>query len=241
MTFRFNSLLAADGMEPISPADVVLLRHQDGRAVRGRSIYELWRDDKPNWNLYQSHQRERNRTVLARPYWAAFIGTPDDRTMFVGLYRATYLGLNQHDVPWPQADSVDAAGTVDTYDLVPDERLAGFEERLYIDWGAGLRAWIQRADRQNKRIVELKETLEEPKFPGFLRLITPLSKVGAFPIGWKERLAEARGIYLLCCPRTREQYVGAALSDGGFLKRWLDYVRTGHEENVALKSRDPSD
>ena len=50
-----------------------------------------------------------------------------------------------------------------------------------------------------------------------------------------------RYIYLLTCPRTREQYVGMASGAGGFLARWREYWSTGHGGNVGLKSRDPSD
>jgi hypothetical protein len=48
-------------------------------------------------------------------------------------------------------------------------------------------------------------------------------------------------VYLLTCPKTKEQYVGSAMGDDGFWGRWQDYVQTGHGGNVALKSRDPSD
>jgi len=54
-------------------------------------------------------------------------------------------------------------------------------------------------------------------------------------------LQSSRGIYLITCPRTREQYVGSATGDGGFWRRWQDYAQSGHGGNVALKSRDPSD
>ena len=50
-----------------------------------------------------------------------------------------------------------------------------------------------------------------------------------------------RGVYLLTCPRTREQYVGSASGEGGLLARWLEYARSGHGGNVGLKSRDPAD
>ena len=39
----------------LSIRDVCLLRHQDQRAARGRTPYELWRDDTPAFDLYQSH------------------------------------------------------------------------------------------------------------------------------------------------------------------------------------------
>ena len=68
-----------------------------------------------------------------------------------------------------------------------------------------------------------------------------LSTIAALPTGWLSALGSAKGIYLLTCPRTKEQYVGSATGEDGFLGRWLGYARDGHGNNVALKSRDPSD
>jgi len=48
-------------------------------------------------------------------------------------------------------------------------------------------------------------------------------------------------VYLLTCPRTKEQYVGIASGGEGLLGRWREYFATGHGGNAGLKSRDPSD
>ena len=61
------------------------------------------------------------------------------------------------------------------------------------------------------------------------------------PMTWVVALRSSGGIYLLTCPKTKEQYIGKADGEGGFWNRWQDYVRTGHGDNTALKSRDPSD
>jgi hypothetical protein len=56
-----------------------------------------------------------------------------------------------------------------------------------------------------------------------------------------QALRASNGVYLLTCPKTKEQYVGKADGAEGFWGRWQEYVRTGHGGNVALKSRDPGD
>lgn len=191
---------------------------------------------------YQSTQKIANKKKFSRaPVWASFVGTPRGETMFVGMYAAQYSGLLAEDTPWPHADGVDLAGTCDVYDLRRDDRLADLEGKLFIEWGDGVRSWVQRADRQNKAIIELRPEFKEPEFPGFLNLIEPLSKVATFPKTWIEILKQATGVYLLTCPRTKEQYVGLAYGTEGFWHRWMDYVVTGHGGNVALKSREPSD
>jgi hypothetical protein len=61
------------------------------------------------------------------------------------------------------------------------------------------------------------------------------------PSGWIQRLSEARGVYLLSCPRSAELYVGSATAVGGFWSRWQEYARTGHGGNVGLINREPTD
>ena len=235
MALFFNSLLA---QFQIDPASVRLLRHQDRR---GRSPYELWRDSRSDFDLYQHSQSVSNRAKLLAPRWAAFVVPPSGETLFAGMYRCCYRGVNELENVWTHAQGSDPPGTCDIYDLELDERFSDLAGRLVIDWGGSERAWVQRADNQNKVIVALRETFKEPDFPGFLRFAEPLSKIGALPVSWIESLKASRGVYLLTCPRTQEQYVGSATSADGFYGRWLGYVATNHGGNVALKSRDPSD
>jgi hypothetical protein len=111
---------------------------------------------------------------------------------------------------------VDLAGKCDVYDLKRDERLSDLEGKLVIEWGDGERSWIQRADNQNKVVLEIRERFREPDFPGFTRFISPLSRVEGLPAAWLSALKSARGVYLLACPKTREQYVGSASGSDGF-------------------------
>lgn len=102
---------------------------------------------------------------------------------------------------------------------------------------------MQRVDgaRAGKPVVELRRSFSEDEFPGFDALILNRAEIETIPAGWRAALAATRGIYLLTCPRTREQYVGMRSGGGGFLARWRDYFVTGHGGNVALKSREASD
>jgi hypothetical protein len=51
-------------------------------------------------------------------------------------------------------------------------------------------------------------------------------------------LEVSRGIYLLHCPKTGDQYIGSAIGSRGFYGRWLDYARDGNGGNALLKDRD---
>jgi hypothetical protein len=167
--------------------------------------------------------------------------TPSGETLLAGFYGCRYLGSNDAEIIWPDTGGLAPVGTCDIYELVLDERLNDLAGRLVIGWGDGERAWIQRADNQDKVVLQIREAFREPEFPGFARFISPLSKVEGLPAAWIAVLSSSRGVYLLTCPKTREQYVGSATGAGGFHGRWLSYARDGHGGNVGLKSRDPSD
>jgi hypothetical protein len=238
MPIFFNSILIEAGFDL---GDVRLLRHKDNRAEKGRSPYELWRDDHDKFDLYQATQSIKNGSKLKASNWASFVGTPGDETLFVGIYSVKNRRLLEQDTPMPHRDGIDRAGSCYFYDLVLESRLSDLIGILLIDWGNGDCAWIQRADKQNKLITELRTKFSEPEFPGFLNFIQHLSKLKKLPKSWISVLQSSRGVYLLTCPKTKEQYVGAAYGDGGFWARWQDYIQTGHGGNVALKSHDPSD
>lgn len=237
-SLRFNALLGQAG---IAPSAVRLLRHQDGRAEKGKTPYELWRDDRPSFEFYQQGMKIGSRTKLKGDFWASFVVTPGGETLFAGFYACRYLGVNETERQWPHTTGTDPVGTCDVYELTLHDCLNDLAGRLVIAWGDGERSWIQRADNQDKAILEIRQSFREPDFPGFARFIAPLSKIEALPAAWLSTLGASRGVYLLTCPKTREQYVGSATGSDGFYGRWLSYARDGHGGNVGLKSRDPSD
>jgi hypothetical protein len=153
MPNMFNSILTEAGL---NLADVRLLRHKDNRAIEGLSPYELWRDDRQAFDLYQSLQSFRNRTRLNTPYWASFVATLSDRNMFVGIYNVKYKGILARDTVIPSLNTIDKAGSCDEYGLSLDSKLSVHIGKLFIDWGPGFKAWIQRADRQNKKVLEIQ-------------------------------------------------------------------------------------
>ncbi len=148
MPIMFNTILLEAS---ISLANVRLLRHKDDRSIKGRNPYELWRDNREQFELYQSTQLIKNRKKLNAEYWASFVGTPSNETLFVGVYAVRYHGLLEHDTPMPHKDDIDLAGSCDIYDLTPVDSYNDLAGKLFIDWGPGFRAWIQYADQQNKR------------------------------------------------------------------------------------------
>lgn len=234
---KFNTLLEQAGL---NPAEVILLRHQEQRVPGGITAYQLWRDNKDGFHTYQSLQAA-DAPIFSKPWWASFIVTPAGETMLVGLYASRCLGKLQTDTPHPLGGEPIQAHTSDFYELAHDPRLEEYETRLFIDWGAGYRKWVQYAAPNNKPIIKLIKKFEEPEFPGLMNFIEPLSSIPQLPTTWVEVFKATRGIYLLTCPRTKEQYVGSASGAEGFYGRWIQYATNGHGGDVRLQSRDRSD
>lgn len=234
----FNMLLAASG---ISPADVRLLRHQ-GSGPKRQTPYTLWRDGRERFEVYQALQRQDRQSFFRARYWASFVVPADGSTLFVGLY-------NVDGSSPARATTVDPltgqpiGSPCDRYELQRVDALEEFVGRLKIDWGEGTRSWVQKADGAagDKPIVELARVFREPDFPGYAKFLSDLSALPALPADWITALRASRGVYLLTCPKTKEQYVGSATGSDGFWGRWQEYLATGHGGNVGLKSRDPSD
>lgn len=240
MGLTFNSILDGYGVDA---REVRLLRHQTVK-YSGRTPYSLWRDNHPGFLTYQSIQSVQNRSRLASRYWASFVVTPRQSTLFVGLYEVERIGACDPNIIDPLRLVPVTQGGARELDLYRQSVVgASLDDagRVSIDWGTGTRSWVQIAANQPKPILEITRAFQEEAFPGYTSFVGNLSAVEALPTGWLSALRAARGIYILTCPRTREQYVGSATGEDGFLGRWLGYARDWHGGNISLRSRDPSD
>jgi hypothetical protein len=166
----------------------------------------------------------------AAKHLASFVVDPTTRqTVFMGVW----------DQLGERPPTVDPFGSAPRPDTVAfSTRLRGefddYRGRLIIEWGDGERAWVQRADSQDKRITELRRQREDPAFPGFMAFRHALDQIETVPVSWSEVLRNARGVYLLVHRERGDQYVGSAHGDGGFFGRWTSYA-DGHGGNVAMK------
>jgi hypothetical protein len=208
-----------------------LVRHQDNRAGIGRSPHDLWVAHDGRFEMYQRIQaKDRFRNA---DWVISFVATPLDETLFVGVYRVRGIGV----VPPCTTDPVgghDVAGLL-LYDLDLDSTLQEYIGRIVVDWGTGYRSWVQRPDRQDKPIVEIRRVPIDPPFPGFTSFVWPIRHLRAVPVSWRHALSAVCGVYLLACQSTGRQYVGSAYGEGGFWTRWENYFRTGHGGNEGMK------
>lgn len=208
---QFNTILHESAIEPKS---VQLVRHQ-ARGPTGKTPYSLWRTAKDQFELYQSLQK---RSVFKREWLACFIVTPEADTLFVGMYRNDKEERSKTEETCPVMEWTFSPGSMWRYELSPDQRLRDLSARLVVDWGAGYRSWTQRADRQNKTVLELRRQFREPAFPGFDSFAMRVAELGAIHSTWKTVLSAVRGVYLLTFD-DGQQYIGSASGELGFFQR----------------------
>ncbi|WP_084624802.1 DUF6508 domain-containing protein [Mesorhizobium sp. LSJC265A00] len=226
----FNAVLRTEG---IDPAKVLLVRHQDTRSTRNRSPYMLWRTDLESLELYQRIQ-SKDRFPLGSTL-ASFLATPSGETLFFGLYTVNARGVAPPGMIDPVSGR-DVAG-MHLYTIEPDRRLSEYRGLLVVDWGLGFRTWIQKAQRQDKPIAELRRVASEPSFPGFTDFSHDLDAIEMIPESWKDVLRSVKGVYVLVCKETGKLYVGSAKGEESLWGRFANYAATGHGGNVELKRR----
>ncbi|HWA43726.1 MAG TPA: GIY-YIG nuclease family protein [Hypericibacter adhaerens] len=225
----FNQLLRGSD---IDPDHVKLVRHQDRRASARLSPYELWRTKPKDFEIYQRIQR---RPVFSEArVIASFVASPLNQTLFVGLYRVVNYGEPPRQLRDP-ISGVKVGGSRGFYDLRPLRPLKDLRGRLVIDWGYSYRAWVQRASRQDKPILELARDRSDPPFPGFMDFSWPVQQLNDVPRSWRETLSSIGGIYALVSLKSGQIYVGQARGRGGFWSRWQNYRATGHGGNIRMK------
>ncbi|MCX6227034.1 MAG: hypothetical protein NTV01_20185 [Bacteroidia bacterium] len=141
MTIMFNTIMYEAGL---MVADVRLLRHKENQSKKKRSQYELWRDNRPQFELYQSTQLIKNRHKFNAPFWAVFVVNTENETTFAGLYSAKYHEIFEHDIP-SNFDDVEKAGNHDVFDLELLDVQNDLIGKLVIDWGPAYRSWVLSA------------------------------------------------------------------------------------------------
>lgn len=147
----FNEVLRAN---KIDPTQVALLRHA-GTGLLGHTPYDLWRREDGSLDRYQSTQYPQ-QPLFELPYWASFVSTPTNETLFVGLYSA--VKADPAEINWlcpmsgmpPGAQKGEA---VDLYHLTPLDVLNEQRGLLRINWGDGPISWARYARRNEHAVV----------------------------------------------------------------------------------------
>lgn len=229
----FASLLSSAG---VPRERVRLIRHKD-RRIRGRSLFDVWHTERHRFEAYQSVQTSRNKFDPGEIV-ASFVVTRTNDTVFVGLYdvvsRAPILAGDIDPITGDRA-----APDCWRHELVLSASLIEYQARAIIKSWPDPINYVKRASRCDPELIELKRhALEEP-YPGHLAFSRRIDEMPALYSSWRERLSEARGVYLLRRDDDERLYVGSATGANGFLGRWMEYASNGHGGNVRMLSLEP--
>ncbi|MBD8872478.1 GIY-YIG nuclease family protein [Rhodanobacter sp. DHB23] len=225
----FNALLESAG---ISPKETRMARHQRKRGELGVTPADLWRKEDGSFKRYQDYQSE-DKFGDAK-YIANFVPGPVGETLFVGLYRV----LSKSICKDPSLTCPISGHSVLEHQFYETERVEAMDPfigKVVVEWGPAHIAWVQRADRQPKDILEIRKSITEPDFPGYIEFISTIRKLPDEPSSWRSNLSTARGIYLLVSLKNGKNYVGSATGSDGFWGRWMDYLQNGHGGNDGLQ------
>jgi hypothetical protein len=234
----FADLLKITGFDP---AGVRLLRHHRDKGI---TPHFAWLTNRASFELWQSHQKQSLRSEFSDPHWASFVSTPDGGTMFVGLYAARLVGPSDPNTPDYLDTSKDPGVEVDRalydyYELTLLDHLSDLCGRLFIEWPKG-RNWKRRANGADFVVKEIRRTDAEPPYPGHSAFLQPLSSIPALPPTWQAILKQAKGVYVITCPRDKSHYVGKADGEDGFYGRWLTHAALGGDA-IGFRRREASD
>lgn len=129
-----------------------------------------------------------------------------------------------------------------TYEGKVVECFSPYFDRLIIKFKPGI-STVRYFDRCASEI-EVVELLAEPfsdlDFPGYDWVCLPFEKLQLILKNemkdWLTALSNQKAVYLLTDTKTGKGYVGSATSENGMLlKRWQDYIYTGHGGNKDLR------
>ena len=153
----FNELLSING---IDFTQVTLLRHSGKQKQSGLTPHDLWQRWDGSFDKYQSTQAA-GAPRFKSPYWASFVSTPANETLFVGLYAAT-LG-DRTEINWlcpitGMPPGADKGCSMDFYHLTLLNTLSEHRGNLKVQWDAGQRVWAQYAHRNNRAVIGSVDT-----------------------------------------------------------------------------------
>lgn len=202
-------------------------------------LRDLWKKGKIE--LYQSFQ---SKDVFNCDYIISFIGEPNDKARFIGIYdvigtkKITEINISSKD-----RESVFAQEADTFYELKKRSGFEDIEGRIIITWG-GSKQWHHWVDKTKKEIWKVLPPGYEKDFPGIDKVIIDFPEMKKIFTDkgkegnpdWYSNLSNVKGVYIILDKLTGNQYIGSAYGEECIWQRWCTYVKTnGTGDNQKLK------
>ena len=227
----------------LNPEKIKLVRHSNAEI----SVFETFKNNIKKFETYQSFQI-RGKFKKAK-YIAVFSPGRGTTAIFLGIWEvgesvlSEYFSeeihslIDEYNFPkeWHNEDN-------EYYELKLCNTLKDLSERLIIEWGKAIVAWVQNKD---KEIIEIKRKGNVLDFISYDEVqlkyeeLVDIIKNSESNYTWYSALSAVNGIYLIKDFSSGKLYVGSAYGEKGIWGRWETYVKNGHGGNKELITKDP--
>lgn len=202
-------------------------------------LRDLWKKGKIE--LYQSFQ---SKDVFNCDYIISFIGEPNDKARFIGIYDVIGTKkITETNIFSKDRESVFAQKADTFYELKKKSGFEDIEGRIIISWG-GSKQWHHWVDNTKKEIWKVLPPGYEKDFPGIDKVIIDFPEMKKIFTDkgkegnpdWYSNLSNVKGVYIILDKLTGNQYIGSAYGEECIWQRWCTYVKTnGTGDNQKLK------
>lgn len=221
----------------VLPGRTKLVRHRESRFDIEEIVRTGWIE---TYQQYQGDAVFENCDVLL-----SFIGEPDNRSRFLGVFEVKGRRSARSVPPPPALPNHDWVGDAKYwYDVRPRSEMSDLHHRLIIGWNGRIwHRWLTEFDvleiRPRGRVL--------PPFRDYSRVhlsynqLVRLATSGSAHSDWIASLRAVGGVYLIVSSATGAQYVGSAFGADGIWGRWCGYLGNGHGGNKLLRALCESD
>jgi hypothetical protein len=235
---------------PLGIVDLLRLRGFD----TNRPAKLIRHKDPARWDVEDLRRRgwlDFYQATQGRPVFdgceriVSFVGTTGTKARLIGIY--SVLGRrDRREAKPPRGFPPELCDYRYCYDLKRDSGYEDLENRVVIEWGKGVKQYVQWLEKNgvcnNKEVVELLPSGQTlPAFRDYLEFTLPHPQLKELYDNedanreWRARLSAVAGVYLILAKTTGKQYVGSAYGAKGIWGRWAAYARNGHGGNKLLK------
>ena len=180
-----NDLVETAGLDA---GRVKVLRHQEANTDTGRTSWELWQDDRKQFELHQSLY-DRTDPIGDSQHIISLLTPSSGKTVFVGVWSVS----GRRSCPSDVVDPLICRSRAHQYDLQKHDLLRDYSGRMVVDWTLG-RAWHRRLSTVNIGVLEIhEEGWDVQPFPGFTNFTILVSEAAKIPATWREVLRAVRG------------------------------------------------
>lgn len=180
---------------------------------------------------FKRWQEEQNKKNFECGHILSLIHLGNDRWLFAGIYKV-------HDVKPRRFKGKDRFLYI-TEEITGLEHLTG---KAIIQFKKDFRASYLKAKKYANQLI-LKELRDQRMtigdFPGYNSILLSYKNLKTviretIP-SWKSALSNIAGIYLLTDTSNGKHYVGSAYNGEGIWKRWSNYAKNGHGDNMEIR------